>query len=266
MDAKGPGPPGIKDFSQGAIKKAVRTEVLTHPVTLYPLVLACLGGLTGLLFSSSIAFGVLFGSGFVGLTGFIVNYCFRDEAIANRYIQRITHEALEQKKCLLKKIREDLKNLNSAEGTQQYACKGLEQFDKIGEEYDGIKKLLEAKFSKGELSYGRILGTAEQLYLSVLDNLNTIVEILLSCSILNGYSSKKSTEEQFFQKQGEKISVLLIQNDEAVSKMAETMATLIQLHTSDGFAQTDIETAIKSLNDIALGLHLYDKRSQKEEK
>lgn len=262
MDASGSGPPGIKDFSQSAIKKAVRTEVLTHPVTLYPLVVACLSGLAGLMFPCPAAFGVLFGSGFVGLTGIIVNYCFRDEAIANRYIQRITHKALEQKKHLLKKVGDDLKSLVSTKDTKIYVQKGLDQFDKIGVEYESIKGLLESKFSKGELSYGRILGTAEQLYLSVLDNLNTIVEILRSCSILNDYSARKSEGDQFFQEQGKKISALLEQNDQAICKMAETMANLVQLHTTDGFSEVDVETAIKSLHEVAQGLHLYDKRSQ----
>ena len=64
--------------------------------------------------------------------------------------------------------------------------KGLEQLRLLQQKLDVLTEVLKRRLSEGELTFGRYFGTAEQVYLSAIDNLNEIVVALTSVSSIDG--------------------------------------------------------------------------------
>lgn len=265
--------PDLEDFSNQAIKKAIRNESFLHPLTLYPTALGMLSGFAAFLYDLPLLFLGMGGLVTIGAATSIVNYFFRDEAISANYLEKITKEFKKRRKRLLQTLESDLQKCKAMEGAEQYGVQGYEQFGRVEKKYNRLADQLGKKFSTTELTYGSYLGAAEQVHLSVLDNLLKVVSLLQSAESidpdyiqmrmeeLHNLDSVSDADEREFKalkkrlelrrNQLEQVNSLLTQNEESMTIMDTTIAAIADLETSKGFAEGDLQGAMQYLQEIA---------------
>ncbi|MCI4625984.1 MAG: hypothetical protein L3V56_08480, partial [Candidatus Magnetoovum sp. WYHC-5] len=178
-------PTGIADFSKKAINKAVLTKTIGHPVTVYSVVSGLLGVVASVVFEPSLyILGIAISGLTLGASSWIINYFFRSDTFAERYIKELSSSIEKHKVELLKKVGKELRDFKKLNGIESYATQGAEQFIKIQSKFNSLKGVLTEKLDVKELTYGRYLAVAEQVYLSVLDNLTEIVTLLTSINAI----------------------------------------------------------------------------------
>ena len=272
-------PPKIADFSKEAVQKAVLKEGLTHPLTLFPPALGILSGLAGVLFSYPLLLGVAIGAGLVGVGNGIINIFLRNDALAGRYLKTLNARQEEHESWILESLKTDLEKCRSIKGAEEYALRGVQQFEKCRIKYQNVEDLLSGKLNVAEVTYGRFISAARQVHLSVLDNLRRIAAILRSAGTidheyirerLKALKGKKNPTEadqkesaalkerwMLLKKQYEQAGQLLAANEEAMTRLEETTSQIALMETEGRFASTDFETAITYLQELAQSAHLY---------
>jgi hypothetical protein len=271
--------PSIGDFSRKATQKAVLSNTLQHPLTLFPIAIGVLGTLGIVLFQAPVlAVGAALGGFGIGVGSWIVNYLVRNKTWANRYVESLHKKIEAQKSAALEKIEQDLIHSQTVKGTEQFAEQGTAQFKMIQDCFENLRSILGEKLNAGELTYSRYLGTAEQVYLSVLDNLQNIATLLKSIRTIDRdyiedrMSSMKALKKltaadeqemetlekraQLRDEQLKKIDTLLAHNEKALTELDQTTTSIASVQTSQGRAKVDLESAMKDLEELA-------KRSQR---
>jgi len=267
------GLPPARDFAPMAVRRAVRAEALTHPLTLYPAVTGLLGGLAWALFGSPILLGVAFGGALVGLAGLTVNYFFRDKTFAARYVEHLKEQVAARERALLESLAEELQSCIAIEGTEEYAQQGLEQFERVQQKYESLMGLLEQKLGSGELALGGIWAATEQVYLGVLENLRQVESLLRSiATIERAYidhrleklsriaapdeadvrerqtllKRKKMREDQL-----RNVNELLTQNEEALTQLEEATIAVSGIRSGERFTTVRTLSSMKRLRELA---------------
>ncbi len=265
--------PTLEDFSGRAVKKAVQAESLFHPVSLYSSSLGLLSGLGWYLFDMS-----LLGAGMAGLLCLgagtaVVNMFFRRDIIARQYLDRLSARFAKERAGLLLTLSTDLEQCTHIKGAEQYGKQAQQQAVFIKEKYDKFRTMLDQKLKRGELTYARFLGAAEQVYLGGLDTLRQVVVLLQSVSTIDSdYIAKRLAElEQvaapdpadereyatlqkrlaLMEQQLKQVNSLLTDNEESMTIMNESIATVAQMRTGGDLASMDMETAMENLQEIA---------------
>lgn len=276
--------PDLDDFSTEAIKRAVRNESLLHPLTLYPAAVGMLSGLAAILYDLPLLFLGMGGLLAVGATTSIVSFFFRDDVLSNRYLAKLTREFEKKRQLLLQNLQSDLQQCTTISGAEQYGRQGREQFIRVEKKYERLKTLLQKKFRTGELTYGSFLGAAEQVYLSILDNLLQIVSLLQSVETidpvyvearkrdLQALTEITTADEREFEAlqkrlelrgdQLQQVNGLLTENEESMTVMDETVAAIAELQTGNGFGKHDLQTAMDHLREIAGRTKYFQKPEQ----
>ena len=258
---------------------AVLNNTLQHPSTLYPVAIGVLVTLGILLFQAPLlAVGAAVGGFGIGVGAWIVNYLIRNKTWANRYIESLHKKLDAEKQAALEKIERDLLGSQKMKGSEKFAEQGASQFKMIQDCFENLKGILAEKLNPGEITYSRYLGTAEQVYLSVLDNLQNVATLLKSIRTINqdyiedrigSLKAVKKQDENDAQEmealeermklredQMKKIDSLLTQNEEALTELDQTTTSIASVQTVQGRAKVDLESAMKDLEELA-------KRSQK---
>jgi hypothetical protein len=253
----------LPDFSHRAITRQVVTATAQKPYVLYPLAVGLLGGLSALLLGTSLL-PALIGGG-VGIAAWIFDNTLRRERHANDYVSKL-HEMLEcRTQASLASLEAELKEVGESGG--------YEQLKRLKQKYETFDSLLRRKLNPSELTFGRYLGMAEQLYLGGLDNLNTITHIRRGLNAINPSHIQRrvdqivrdgevdASEEQEMQalsrrqalmlQQREQIAALMAQNETAMTKLDEVMASIAALNLGDRRASMDIEEAMQELDTLA---------------
>lgn len=272
-------PPKISDYLPEAIQKAVMDVGIKHPATIYPIAIGASCGFVGWLFGlpmlclAALA-GILFGPGWA-----VFQIFFFHEKIGNRYIRQLNKRQKEYEYHVIELLEKSLMECQAVKGVEEHAAQGVTQFRAVREKLANIQDLLELKLQKEELTFGRFLGAAEQVSLSVLDNLKSITSILKSTgSIQTDYildrldmlarrehrtdediSQEQSLKErlQLQEDQIQKVNSLLTKNEEAMTEMEKISAAVAEWQTGDRFAGTDFESAITRLQELAEQAHEY---------
>ena len=188
-------PPKINDFSHESINKVVVKTGLTHWLTIYPPAIGVPLGIAGLLFGSPVVCAAGFGTLFISLGSAVVNIFFRSDTIAGRYIDKLNKKLKAYEATILETLEKDLRRLATVKGAESFARQGAEQFSKIQLKYRNVKDLLEQKFDSSEMTFARFAGSAEQVYLSALDNLKQVASTLTSASGIDlSYIEKQMKE------------------------------------------------------------------------
>ncbi len=275
-----PGPPKIGDFSQKATDKVVLHTTLQHPLTLYPIAIGFVAVAAILLLqSSAIAFLVAVGGLSLGVGNWIVNYFFRRDRHASRYVESLHRALAQQRQRLLESSQGKLRAYRSLQGAAHFAAQGEEQFTRIKEKFENLQDILSQKLSRGELTYSRYCGTAEQVYLSVLDNLRDVITLLQSVSAIDdAYIHSRFRElralphlsdadrqeldtleerQQLRDQQLDKVNLLLTLNEEAMTTIDQTVAAIAEMKTVQGRASMDMEPARQELEQLAQRAHKY---------
>lgn len=270
--------PGIADFSGKAIKLAVLGESLTHPLTIFPGVLGLLGGVAWGLFGPPALLVAGIAGVAAGLSSFIINFCFRDRVLADKYLKRLSEQMARRDAELLDSLEEDLLACVNVRGAEQHAHQGADQFRKVREKYEGLQRSLEEGLGTGGDLHGRVWGTAEQVYLGVLDNLRTAEALLRSVgtidleyifegmrrlSTLRRLTEADKREMEALEKrkairdeQLERVNDILALNEEAITRLEEVTAAIAAAKTGDSFAQVGHDIAIDHLRELAEKIRL----------
>ncbi len=265
----------INDYSQEAIQKAVKNQIIDNPVSTYSLAIGGIGLVAGFAFGKSewcYISGVVF---VIALLIFLINITFRREIFAKRYVVVLNKRSEEKRAKLLESIKKHFMDYSKNKDLEVYSSQGEEQFVRIKEKYNNYKECLDEKFEKTELTYGRFLGAGEQIYFSVLDNLERIASALkIVAGIDDDYirqrmqhldslarednlqeadkkEMKTLTERLTLKKQQlEKVNELLTINEEAMTQLDQSTARLSELNTTRNRASIDMDTARAELEEL----------------
>jgi hypothetical protein len=253
-----------RDFSKPAVQKAVALHTLEHPAVLYPTTISILGGFAALLMGANpLLLTIAAGGAGAAVLSWAVNFGIRRDHFANQYVKKLHAQMENQRLARQQELQKALTEVSSEEGRSQ--------FSRITEKFTTFQKLLARKLNPGELTYGRYLGMAEQVYLGVLDNLQRIADTLRMMSVIDvEYTQKRLQQLQnarsqnnnkeidtlkerlaLHSQQAEKVQKLFSQNEEAMTKMDLTIAAIADMRTEGGRASMDMETAMAELQRLA---------------
>ncbi len=257
------------------MQRAVLRNTLGHPLSVYPVVFGALGAMAAVLFGAPglLVWGAsgVFGLGFVS---WIFNFFVRRDRFASRYLER-AHAALAAKtEQSLQRLSQELEELEIQQG--------VDQLERFRTKLDTLEGILKRKLNRYELTYGRYLGMAEQVFLAAVDNLNEAVELKQSVSAIDpGYierrqielsrlerlrpedeSETRSLKERLILREEQLVHVseLLSQNEEALTKLDTTTAAIAMMKTGAGHAPVNLETAMGELALLAKRTDQYSNR------
>ncbi len=259
-------PTELPELSKQAINGAVLRGALQHPAVVYPAAAGLLGGIgIALLASSPWLIATAVAGGAVALAAAGVNTVLRRQVFAGRYIEA-AHRAIQAyREATLQHLEQELKQCGSREGSGQ-----LERFR---EKIEAFEAVLGEKLEKREITYGRFLGIAEQVYLSGVDNLRRIVLALKSAEAIDekyihqriaalehGGAGSGAREQELSSlrqqldlrsEQLRRIEACLAQNEQAMAQLDAALAAISEMKTGSRQAQVDMETAMNELQQIA---------------
>lgn len=268
------------DFSKSATNKAVVHQINQHPVSVYPTAVGILSGAWILLLEpTTLAIVLTIGGLTLGLGNWVINYSFRRDTLANKYTKKLNKLLEKEKEKALVSLGKNLERCKGIVGAENFSVQGVTQLSQIQEKFETLDKVLSDKMVPGEMTYNRYAGTAEQVYLSVLDNLKNVVSMLKSIASIDlnsveqrlsffedkmKLSSLDENEINTLQKrknmylsQLNKVDELLTKNEEAMTGLDQTSVELSNVKTEKGMADVDLEDSRQQLEELAERVHLY---------
>jgi hypothetical protein len=273
--------PGTEEYLPAAIEKAVIRSGMKHPATIYPIALGISAGVVGALFNLPVLLAAALGLSLAGPAWAVWQVFFRHEALGSQYLESLHQRQKQYEAFLIDRIETGLQSCARTKGLKGTAVTGVAQLKGIRTKLANVKDLLEMKLRPNEITFGRFLGAAEQVSLSVLDNLNTVVSILTSAASIDpdyiharlqeiaaitaltneDKDQKESLEERLdlWNSQLHKVNQLIARNEEAMTEMEEISAAIAQWQPNRKFAGSDFESAIKQLHALASQAHEYEK-------
>jgi hypothetical protein len=150
---------------------------------------------------------------------------------------------------------------------------GTMQMKQLREKLSNLVEVLKRRLDAGEMTYGRYLSMAEQVYLSALDNLHEVAVALRSVSTIdrdhirarlgelrNAGEPTPEQEQEFtalqhrdslLEEQTRRATRLIAQNEAAMTVLDKTAAALAETRTGKGHADMDAEAAMAELEMLA---------------
>src|SRR5580693_3639704 len=168
------------DFSESAARKAAFFDVIQHPLTLWPPALGTATAVGLTMFSiASVPCSAAIAAGGIALG--VANWVYRYLGRGDDYVQKHYAELHEQfermKQQKSAELAADLKKLGCKQGQAQVA-----QFE---DKFQNLLAVFRRVLSESELTFSRVMGTAEQVYRSGLDNLDRVVTLLLNIKAMD---------------------------------------------------------------------------------
>lgn len=253
------------DFSQPAIKKAVLRHSVEHPSVVYPAVLGVLGGVGMMILGAGPALVGLFATGgVVAGVSWVVQYGFRQDILSGEYVKKLLADIEQERVHKIEQLGKDLKAVGSDEAKNQ--------FKRLQEKYQAFHALLDQKLNPGEMAHTRFLGATEQVFLGVIDNLQSVLHTMKSSHAIdatyirnrieqleaNGIEEQEKRELQtlqprlaLYEKQMDRINDLLVRNEEAMTQMDVTLNAITEINGNNQQASLDLETAMQELQRMA---------------
>ncbi len=171
----------------------------------------------------------------------------------------------------LEALESDLRGIGSNQG--------FEQLRLLGEKLDTFTEVLKRRLNAGELTFARYLGTAEQVYLAAIDNLNDISVALTSVRTIDAdyiefrlaelraqpragddcRKERESLEERkaLLERQLHKVAKLFAKNESAMTALDSTASVLADTRMGRGHASMETEQAMAELEELANRTHKY---------
>jgi hypothetical protein len=260
------GRPKLKNLSQAAVSRAVLGTTAQKPYVLYPTAVGLLGTVAAVLLGPSpFLVGAAVLGGAVGLGSWAFDYFLRRDHHASAYLRDLHRVLSNRRVSAIQTLNRELSEVGSRQG--------LAQLGRLRQKYEAFEALLDKKLDAGELTHGRYLGIAEQVFLSGLDNLQRVAYTLGSIQaideeyvghriraleVLAEPSNVQQGELESLRarlalktSQREKVSRWLAQNERAMTQIDMTMAAIAAMDTVRGHASTDLETAMAELAELA---------------
>jgi hypothetical protein len=174
-------------------------------------------------------------------------------------LDRITVEKLQQ-------LEQTLRQLNAEQAIAQ--LRGLR------EKLSSVSAVVDQRLNAGELAFARYRGTADQVYLSAVDNLHDVAASLTSVRAIDiDYIARREAElavitgdtsdddgtelktlrerSQLHADQIAKVNALMRENEAAMTALANAAAALANVRTQSGHARVDANTAMVELEQLA---------------
>jgi len=158
--------PEAEAYSNRAVMKAVISESIQHPTTLYPAAAAILSGLyMGLIDFSETGFAVAAGSALVSLVSFIFHYFVRGNKLAENYVRKLNAQRQVYKEQEVVNIEEMCRQASFFEGRD--AARELKTA------YNRLDYLLKGRLDKNRTRTAeRFIVLAEETYTQGVQFLN----------------------------------------------------------------------------------------------
>lgn len=177
----------VADFSDEAVKKAVRSTGLLHPMTLYPPVLGISAGVVAILFGFETLFYLATLGILAGIGNAILRMSFLKDKIALNF-QRMKRKALAEQ---ARRATEELE-LSLLELGRERAAK---QVKYLKDTFFRFKEKLVSQIGKDKPEYEQYLGSAEVMYLAALNNLKAVADNERDKRLIDVEDSKRRIEE-----------------------------------------------------------------------
>jgi hypothetical protein len=269
-------PPQTEEYLPAAIQRAVVQTGLKHPITIYPVALGISSAVVGMLFNVPMLLGGAVALGLAGPLWAISQIFFRHDQLGSQYLKSLHQKQKQYERYLVRNIEMELEGCAKIEPQKDYCATGIAQLKSIQLKLANVQELLEMKLHPNEITYGRFLGAAEQVSLSVLDNLNTVASLLKSAGSIdpayvqsrlktlddkNDDTQRESLQERLklWNDQLQQVDRLLAGNEKAMTELERISAAVAQWQTGRKFADQDFESAIKQLHALAVQAHEYDR-------
>lgn len=250
----------LKEISKSAVTKAVLGKSAQQATTVYPAVVATLGGMSALAFGLNVfTLGALAVGATLGASGFFGNYFFNKDKYAGDYMSSVRARLIKKREALLDGLEEELSAANE--------YRGVSQIKLFAEKYDNLLSILGKKLNQNELTYMRYLTIAEQVFLGGIDNLESVSLALKSISAIdvenigwqidqakqNGDQALVDTLNKrltLHEQQLSRATNLLAQNDAALTELDHVTTKLANTKTEQGHAVMDIDDAMSELGSL----------------
>ena len=262
------------DFSKKAVDRAVIRQTAQHPSVLYPAGAAVVGGLAALSIGPSLAIlGVAAAGGLLAAGGWAVNQFFRRDKLASRYVQAMREKMMAEHSQAVEKLEHGLNEINSKPG--------MAQLRRAREKFDSFRTVLGSKMNPDEITFGRYLGIAEQVYFAVLDNLERVINVSRSSRAIDVDYTRKRRDElvnmndrdsaedvelhtlterlELAGKQQKNIKDWLASNEQAMTQLDNAAMQLAAIETQRGRSSVNLETSMAELQRLANNAILYDR-------
>jgi hypothetical protein len=159
------------------------------------------------------------------------------------------------------------------------ATQAVEQLRAAAEKYQSVTDVLGRKLNAGELAFGKHRRVAEQVYFAVVDNLGQVAASLTSTASINadkigqrlreitdgteqaGSAAERATlleRQALLESQQDKVSMILAQNETALTGLSSLGVRWAEVRTSQGHADIDPDTALAELERLAAGVKRFD--------
>jgi len=155
-----------RDFSPQRINRAVFSEALQHPATLYPAAASLIGAAyLALIQANPTLLVVAVGGGFISVASFIFNYFIRGDKLAASYIEKVRRDHIRRKATAADDIARRCRESGFTEGEKETG--------ELKQSYDRLAVFLKQKMGKERaLTAARFLSLADECYaqsLSLID-------------------------------------------------------------------------------------------------
>ena len=186
-------------------------------------------------------------------------------------LYRLSEKVRRSRLVQLEALDSDLRGIGSEQGIQQLRL--------LGEKLDTFTEVLKRRLNAGELTFARYLGTAEQVYLAAIDNLQDISVALTSVRTIDkkyiesrlaelrapGHAGDDrhrelaSLEERkaLLERQLGKVAKLFAKNESAMTALDNTASVLADTRMGREHASMETAQAMSELEALANRTHKY---------
>lgn len=252
------------DFSKKAINREVTRESFRKPYVYYPMVAGAIAAVTAVITGGATAAAVAATGLLIGAAGWVYNMTLGRQKHVSEYLKSMNEILANKTQDSIADLRDELKA-----GLEP---QGLKQQELVENKYAAFNKVLETKFNKNEITYGRYHAMVEQVFLAVLDNLKQITHIRKTINAIDEEHVVRRIRQlererqttavrreldalvsryHLLQNQRELVQEKLAQNEAAMTKMDEVMAAVSAINPAQSHASLDMEQAMEELADLA---------------
>lgn len=204
----------------------------------------------------------------------------------NRMLDRVaavTGVVNRQKLEDLRQLSAKVSGVQGVPGAEQYGLQLRDQFDGANAKYLNFRELLGSKFDAGEMTFGRYVKSAEQVYLSLLDGVQSGATIVSSLRAIDldqiraqvrtlkrveapsdAQVKELATLEhrmELRESELESLRELLSTNEQSLTTLTVAGTALTKLQTEEGRTALDSDTAMRELEDLASRAERYSLKS-----
>ena len=282
--SNGPDPPDV-DLSPAAVRRAIVGVASQSYLTLVPTTIGIIAGAWALLIPGAPVLATIIAAGGIAIGGgnALIQYFMLGDNHAGRYLQQAIEALATQRTRRVEELQRSLVECgNRVKGVEEVVEQASMQCTQVLERIGRVRDVLVEKLSPTELTSARFAGTAEQLSLAILDNLERVEHRLLSLPrdhevtvrrLAELGRFKKFTPEQekvraafaarkeVYDQQMAGVVELLGQNETALTNLDHAVATLAGLDTKRGEADVDLGSALKEMAELTQRLKAFSATS-----